>query len=161
MEKAAISPIISTAILLAITIAIGLFLWFASASWASGAAVQFTGEINKAILQQKSFLIIEIATVDPDSSSAAVWVSNPGQVPVIVTKCIIYPSGGNPPTANFQEIAYVDADMSNPVKLTSCAVSGQPPYVVKVWYIAAQLFDPNDPSKNIQWGSVAKYEIEE
>ena len=161
MEKAAISPIISTAILLSVTIAIGFFLWFASVSWASGSAVEFTGEINKAILQQKSFLIIELATVDAGSSSATVWVSNPGQVPVVVTKCVIYSSGGNPPTANFQEIAYVDADMSSPVKLTSCTVSGQPPYVVKVWYIAAQLFDPNDPSKNIQWGSVAEYEIEE
>ena len=161
MEKAAVSPIISTAILLSVTIAIGLFVWFVSANWASGSAVAFTGEINKAILQQKSFLIIETAIVDSGSSSATVWVSNPGQVPVVVTKCIIYSVGGNPPTANFQEIAYVDADMSNPVKLTSCVVSGQPPYIVKVWYIAAELFDPNDPSKNVQWGSVAKYEIEE
>jgi len=155
--KVAVTPTITTVILLATAVAGGIFIWWFATSWSSVLATEFSSETGKAVGQQKSLLIVELASL---RALGEVWVSNPGQVKLVITYCTIYPKGSTPSTPSFSKVAELEPDMSTPTKLT-CSATGLSPsgYVVEIWALPETLFYPDEPERNAQWSVIVKYDI--
>jgi F0F1-type ATP synthase membrane subunit c/vacuolar-type H+-ATPase subunit K len=146
-----VSYVVTVAIMTAVTIALGLFLWGIVSGWAGVSAIGIVAETNKGIAQQRSILVVEFI----DWGRGIVWVSNPGKVDLVILSCAIYPKSASPPPISYREIAKVNASMNSayPLEIGSkCQlVTGQKPYVIEIRAIASTIYNPNNPLENAQW----------
>jgi len=158
-EKKGISYVVTVAIVTAVTITLGLFLWGVVGGWAGTSAIGIVAETNKGIAQQRSILAVEFI----DWERGIVWVSNPGKVDLVILSCAIYPRSSPPPQGDFREIARVSASMDSayPLKMGSeCQlITGQKPYVIEIRAIASTIYNPNNPSENAQWMIVVRQNV--
>ena len=150
-EKKGISYVVTVAIVTAVTIALGFFLWGVVSGWTGASTMDIVSETNKGIAQQRSILVVEFI----DWESGTVWVSNPGKVDLVILSCTIYPKSNPQPQGNYREIARVSASMDRvyPLKIGSdCQlITGQKPYVIDIRAIASTIYNPNNPLENAQW----------
>lgn len=153
-----ISPLVSEIILLAGVIAIGLAIWGLSIGMFGVTTTKNTQEYDAMISSQRILLIIEVV----DGGAGSVWVSNHGLNDVVVISCTIYSKSLQSPgyRPNMAQAILVPKDPSVLVSF-SCEKIGSPPYVAEVWYLPSHLYDPNDPTKNIHWAGVARYDTTE
>jgi len=153
-----VSYVVSAAIMTAVTVFLGLFLWGVVSGWAGVSAVGIVAETNKAIAQQRSILVVEFI----DWERGIVWVSNPGKVDLVILSCTIYPRSASPPPISFQEIARVSASMDTayPLEMGSkCHLVGEKPYVIEIRAIALTIYNPNNPLENAQWMIVVRQNV--
>jgi hypothetical protein len=156
--KLGISYLVSVAIMTAVTIALGLFLWGIIGGWAGVSAIDIVEETNKGVAQQRSLLIVEFV----DLRERTVWVSNPGKVDLVILSCSVYPKGSSPPSRDFREIATVKASMEEPLGLgrEDCIFPGSldssRPYIVEIYAIASTIYNPSNVMENIQWAIVVR-----
>jgi len=153
-----VSYVVSAAIMTAVTVFLGLFLWGVVSGWAGVSAAGIAAETNKAIAQQRSILVVEFI----DWERGIVWVSNPGKVDLVILSCAIYPRSASPPPISYQEIARVSASMDTayPLEMGSkCQLVGEKPYVIEIRAIASTIYNPNNPLENAQWMIVVRQNV--
>ncbi len=153
-----VSYVVTVAIMTAVTIALGLFLWGIVSGWAGVSAAGIVGETNKGIAQQRSILVVEFI----DWERKIVWVSNPGKVDLIILSCAIYPKPSPPPPKTYREVARVNASMDNayPLEIGSkCQLTGSGPYIIEIHAIASTIYNPNNPSENVQWAIMVRQNV--
>lgn len=153
-----ISYLVSVAIMTAVTVALGLFLWGIIGGWARVSALDIVEETNKGVAQQRSLLIVEFV----DLQRKIVWVSNPGKVDLIILSCSVYPKGSSPPPRDFREIATVKASMEEPLGLdpNKCtfpaSLDSSKSYIVEIYTIASTIYNPSNIMEDIQWAIVVR-----
>jgi len=156
--KLGISYLVSVAVMTAVTVALGLFLWGIIGGWAGVSALDVVEETNKGVAQQRSLLIVEFV----DLQRKTVWVSNPGKVDLILLSCIVYPKGSSPPSRDFMEIARAEASMEVSLGLDSSkcifpdSLDPSRPYIVEIYAIALTIYNPSNIMENIQWAILVR-----
>ncbi|MEM3389674.1 MAG: hypothetical protein QW491_09720 [Thermoproteota archaeon] len=158
LKKNGVSYIVTVAIMTAVTIAAGLFIWGIVGGWAGTSAMDMVRETNKGVAQQRSLLIVEFV----DRERGIVWVSNPGKADLVVLSCTIYPKSSSPPPKTYQKLIEVKASMSNtyPLEIGSqCQLVGSGPYVIEITAIASTLYNDKNPTENIQWAIVVRQDV--
>ncbi|MCL7383505.1 MAG: hypothetical protein LZ172_05190 [Thaumarchaeota archaeon] len=156
--KLGISYLVSVAIMTAVTIALGLFLWGIIGGWAGVSALDIVEETNKGVAQQRSLLIVEFV----DLQRKIVWVSNPGKVDLVILSCSVYPKNSNPPSREFKEVKKIEASMKKLHQLGSndCSFIGSlnpsEPYIVEIYAIASTIYNPSNIMENIQWAIMVR-----
>jgi hypothetical protein len=148
--------ILAEILLFAGVVTVGLALWGLSLGYVTSQSTKLAQDYDKLVSQQRSFFIIEAASLQ----SNAVWVSNHGLNDVAVISCTIYPKTTPSPGIRHNVAGViVRASDNTPTVLTGCErFPGPPPYVVEVWYIPAHLYNPQDPASNSMYALVARYE---
>lgn len=158
-NRIGVSYIVTVAIMTAITVALGLFIFGIVGGWAGASAMDIIEETNKGVAQQRSLLIVEFV----DLQRGIVWVSNPGKVDLVILSCIIYPKSLNPPPKNYQGLAKVEASMDKVHQLKmgkECERHDGPrPYVIEITAIAATIYNSKDPLENIQWAILVRQDV--
>jgi len=159
VAKLGISYLVSVAVMTAVTVALGLFLWGIVGGWAGVSALDIIEETNKGVAQQRSLLVVEFV----DLQRKIVWVSNPGKVDLIILSCSVYLKGSSPPPRDFREIATVKASMEEPLGLEDphrCtfldSLDSSRPYIVEIYAIASTIYNPSDIMDNIQWAIMVR-----
>lgn len=158
VAKLGISYLVSVAVMTAVTVALGLFLWGIVGGWAGVSALDIIEETNKGVAQQRSLLIVEFV----DLQRKIVWVSNPGKVDLILLSCIVYPKGSSPPSRDFIELAKAEASMNAPLELDSSkcifpsSLDPSRPYIVEIYAIASTIYNPSNIMENIQWAILVR-----
>jgi len=156
-----ISYLVSVALMTAVTVALGLFLWGIIGGWAGVSALDIVEETNKGVAQQRSLLIVEFI----DLQDRIVWVSNPGKVDLVILSCSVYPKGSSPPPRDFREIATAKASMEEPLGLDSdkctfpASLDSSKPYIVEIYAIASTIYNPPNIIENIQWAIVVRADV--
>jgi len=158
VAKLGISYLVSVAVMTAVTVALGLFLWGIVGGWAGVSALDIIEETNKGVAQQRSLLIVEFV----DLQEKTVWISNPGKADLIILSCIVYPKGSSPPSRNFMEITKVEASMEAPLGLDSSkcifpdSLDPSRPYTVEIYAIASTIYNPSNIMEDIQWAILVR-----
>lgn len=153
-----VSYLISVAIMTAVTVALGLFVFGIVRGWAGVSAMDIIEETSKGVAQQRSLLIIEFV----DLERGIVWVSNPGKVELIVLSCVIYPKASGPPPRTYRELAKVGVSMDRVYQLkigAECQRIGSGPYVIEITAIAATIYNSKNPFENIQWAIQVRQDV--
>lgn len=161
LGRVGVSYVVTVAIMTAITIALGLFLWGIVGGWVSISALDIVEETNKGVAQQRSLLIIEFV----DLNRGIVWVSNPGKVDLVVLLCAIYPRSSetfNSLPRIYREVTKIYASMDNvyPLKIgRDCELDGSGPYIVEIHAIASTIYNAKNPLENAQWAIVVRQNV--
>ena len=83
-SKAGISEVVSTAILLAITVSLGLIIWALSTSWSFASSVEYTQETDESIAQLQSMINVELSYMEP--GKCILYIRNIGKTDVEINK---------------------------------------------------------------------------
>ena len=83
-SKAGISGVVSTAILLAITVSLGLIIWALSTSWSFASSVEYTQETDESIAQLQSMINVELSYMEP--GKCILYIRNIGKTDVEINK---------------------------------------------------------------------------
>jgi len=141
-ERRGISPTVTTAILAAITAAIGLAVFGIASGWSSIAALDFVGEVDKGVQQLKAELVFEHGYIG--GGTMYIWVKNTGEIDLVITAIVVYDPDSSPPTPSFSKVAEVKRGETILYKTSSCGDK----CLVDVYYVPAPLFDEHEPEKN-------------
>ena len=79
-----ISGVVSTAILLAITVSLGLIIWALSTSWSFASSVEYTQETDESIAQLQSMINVELSYMEP--GKCILYIRNIGKTDVEINK---------------------------------------------------------------------------
>mgnify|MGYP000241628415 CR=1 FL=1 len=90
-SRAGISEVVSTAILLAITISLGIFVWGLSTGWSFVSSLEYTQETDEAVAQLQSMINVELSYMEP--GKCILYIRNIGKTDVEITKVDIRPEG--------------------------------------------------------------------
>ena len=83
-SKAGISEVVSTAILLAITVSLGLIIWALSTSWSFASSLEYTQETDEAVAQLQSMINVELSYMEP--GKCILYIRNIGKTDVEINK---------------------------------------------------------------------------
>ena len=107
--------VLSMAILLSVTVAAGIAIWFYASSRAEIISVQFNEENNAALKQLNSVINLEHYTLS-SNGLAKLWIRNIGGTEIVITRFQIFDlSGGLISSTDFTCITILDIlELSNP-----------------------------------------------
>ncbi len=90
-SKAGISEVVATAILLAITLSLGIFVWSLSAGWSFTSSIEYSRETDEAIAQLQSMINVELSYMD--YGKCILYIRNIGKTDIEINKIEIHPEG--------------------------------------------------------------------
>jgi hypothetical protein len=159
--KIGISPIVSTIILVSITLLIGFIIMGFTMGWSLNSSREYGLEINKAIAQQKSNLLIEHVQII--NNNVYIYLYNIGKIPLRVVSVNIFKLGETEPSPKYELKTFIDGSTLLDISEFKILVTSIDPslignsLVIKVYAIASTIFDPFNPGKNIEWGVIVDY----
>lgn len=142
----------TTSLIAFVVTGLGLFIWGFSMSWTGISASDYGQEAAGDIMQQESQLVIE--HISFGSGNAYVTLYNVGKVPLQVTGVAVAEAGSSVPTPDFQALASLDVQEAQTLAVPCTVLDGD--LLVRVYALAAPLFNPDEPSENVHWGIVVE-----
>ncbi len=140
-------------VLLAVTLAIGFFIWGFSLSWMGISFNDLSNSLNRSVLQVKTSAQLSFEAINYTTSGRIAIVRNVADVPVTLTRVEIvtpegylrafYPSAG---FANLSKLMPRQNVTLTDVEIPLCGVCvGGERLKLRVWYVASDLFDEANP----------------
>jgi hypothetical protein len=128
-NRTAVSPVIATTIILAITVTLGLMLWGFANSGVGSATTQYSQTVDKyGEFVGDRFVIANIDFDNPSPGSTSVWVFNSGKLPTTVSNLVLtcrdcgaeVPSVEliDPITIPSKQLVKITFDLTAPVAIT-------------------------------------------
>lgn len=130
--KAAVTVTVSTAIMAAVTAALGIAIFGIATGWANIASLQFSEEVGEGVAQIRADLLIEHVHVS--SGKVNIWLRNIGgvELAIEVVSGSSSPSFSSPIILGIGEATNTSIPFSNPIT---------------IYYIPTPLIDPDSGVK--------------
>ena len=100
--RTGISEVMSTVILLAITISLGLIVWALSTSWSFASSVEYTQETDEAIAQLQSMINVELSYMEP--GKCILYIRNIGKTDVKINRIDLRAEG----ESTWDQVSFTD-----------------------------------------------------
>lgn len=140
-------------VLLAVTLAIGFFIWGFSLGWMGISFNDLSNNLNRAVLQVKTSAQLSFEAINYTSSGRSAMLRNVADVPVTLTRVeIVTPEGylrAYYPSAGFANLSKLMPKQNTTLtdrEIPLCGVCvGGERLKLRVWYVATDLFDEANP----------------
>jgi hypothetical protein len=160
-SKIGTSAVVSNVILASTTLLIGFIMIGSTMNWSLTTSMEYGVATEKAIASQKSNLIIEhVQIID---NKAYIYLYNIGKIPLRIVCVNIYKFGEAPSSPNYELKTFTDGKTLLDINDFKCLIENidsslvGSSLVIRVYAIAFTIFDPYNPSKNIEWGIKIDY----
>jgi hypothetical protein len=160
-SKIGTSAVVSNVILASTTLLIGFIMIGSTMNWSLTTSMEYGVATEKAIASQKSNLIIEhVQIID---NKAYIYLYNIGKIPLRIVCVNIYKLGEAPSSPNYELKTFTDGKTLLDINDFKCLIENidsslvGSSLVIRVYAIAFTIFDPYNPSKNIEWGIKIDY----
>jgi len=157
-KKAGVSPIIGTIFLVSIAVVIGFGVWAVASGFSNAFMVKHARDIGGMIDKVRSSIVVEYAAVI--DSEFKVCVYNNGEIDLKLIDIVFLSRTKDLLTAlSPQYIADLDSKSRNRVCISRNMPGGEEAVIARIYAIPAPLFNPDDPTENIDKAVFTEYLI--